>query len=304
MSTLRLDSVSRWYGNVVAVNDVTMEVGQGITGLLGPNGAGKSTVLSIMAGLLSPSAGTATLDGHPLRQDASVYRQIGLVPVQESVYDFLTARQLVRLNADLHKIASAGAATDHALQLVDLVGAADRKISTFSKGMRQRVKMASALVHDPQVLLLDEPFNGMDPIQRHAMATLLADYATQGRTIVFSSHILEEVESLAGQIEVIVSGRHAASGDRTAIRRLMTDRPNQYRIRSSDNRRLAAALMAGASVRGVRLHGDRHLELEADDFGGFARIVPRVAREHDIRILELTPTDESLESIFGYLVSR
>ncbi|MCW4602334.1 ABC transporter ATP-binding protein [Janibacter hoylei] len=304
MSTLHLESVSRWFGNVVAVNDVTMDVGPGITGLLGPNGAGKSTILSIMAGLLAPSAGAATLDGHPLRQDTGTYRQIGLVPVQESVYDFLTARQFVRLNADLHQLPSARAATDHAIRLVDLEGAADRPVATFSKGMRQRVKMASALVHDPPVLLLDEPFNGMDPIQRHAMATLLADYAAQGRTIVFSSHILEEVESLAGQIEVIVSGRHAASGDRTEIRRLMTDRPNQYRIRSSDNRRLAAALLAGSSVRGVRLHGDRYLELEADDFGGFARTAPRVAREHDIRIFELTPTDESLESIFGYLVSR
>lgn len=304
MSTLHLESVSRWFGNVVAVNDVTMDVGPGITGLLGPNGAGKSTILSIMAGLLAPSAGAATLDGHPLRQDTGTYRQIGLVPVQESVYDFLTARQFVRLNADLHQLPSARAATDHAIRLVDLEGAADRPVATFSKGMRQRVKMASALVHDPPVLLLDEPFNGMDPIQRHAMATLLADYAAQGRTIVFSSHILEEVESLAGQIEVIVSGRRAASGDRTEIRRLMTDRPNQYRIRSSDNRRLAAALLAGSSVRGVRLHGDRYLELEADDFGGFARTAPRVAREHDIRIFELTPTDESLESIFGYLVSR
>ena len=304
MSTLHLESVSRWFGNVVAVNDVTMDVGPGITGLLGPNGAGKSTILSIMAGLLAPSAGAATLDGHPLRQDTGTYRQIGLVPVQESVYDFLTARQFVRLNADLHQLPSARAATDHAIRLVDLEGAADRPVGTFSKGMRQRVKMASALVHDPPVLLLDEPFNGMDPIQRHAMATLLADYAAQGRTIVFSSHILEEVESLAGQIEVIVSGRHAASGDRTEIRRLMTDRPNQYRIRSSDNRALAAALLAGSSVRGVRLHGDRYLELEADDFGGFARTAPRVAREHDIRIFELTPTDESLESIFGYLVSR
>ena len=304
MSTVRLESVSRWYGNVVAVNDVSLEVGPGITGLLGPNGAGKSTVLSIMAGLLTPSAGTALLDGHPLRQDTAVYRQIGLVPVQESVYDFLTARQFVRLNADLHRLRSPREATDATLRLVDLTGAADRKVATFSKGMRQRVKMASALVHDPQVLLLDEPFNGMDPIQRQAMATLLSDYAAQGRTIVFSSHILEEVESLAGQIEVLVSGRHAASGDRTAIRRLMTDRPNQYRIRSSDNRRLASLLVAGPTVRGVRLHGDRFLELEAEDLGSFAHVVPAVARDHGIRILELTPTDESLESIFGYLVSR
>lgn len=304
MSTVHLESVSRWYGNVVAVNEVTMQVGPGITGLLGPNGAGKSTLLSIMAGLLTPSTGSATIDGEPLGGDPEVYRRIGLVPVQESVYDFLTARQFIRLNADLQRLPAARQTTAHALQLVDLADVADRKVSTFSKGMRQRVKMAAALVHDPPVLLLDEPFNGMDPIQRRAMSTLLSDYAAQGRTIVFSSHILEEVESLAHQIEVVVAGRHAASGDRTAIRRLMTDRPNQYRIRSSDNRRLAAALMEGPAVRGVRLHGDRFMDLEADDFGEFARVVPRVAREKGIRLLELTPTDESLEQVFGYLVGR
>lgn len=304
MSDLQLQAVSRWYGNVVAVNDVTMRIRPGITGLLGPNGAGKSTLLSMMAGLLAPSAGTVTLDEKPVRGDVGMYRHIGLVPVQESLYDFLTGRQFVRLNADLHRLPNAGAATDHAIGLVDLAEAADRKISTYSKGMRQRIKVSAALVHDPGVLLLDEPFNGMDPIQRRAMMGLLTDFAAQGRTIVFSSHILEEVEQLARQVEVMVSGRHAASGDFAAIRRLMTDRPNQYRIRSSDNRRLATMLLADPTVRGVRLRGEKAIELEADDFGHFAQVVPRIARANGIRLLELTPTDESLESVFSYLVGR
>lgn len=299
-----LQSVSRWYGNVVAVNDVSMQIRPGITGLLGPNGAGKSTLLSMMAGLLAPSAGSVTLDARPVRGDVGMYRHIGLVPVQESMYDFLTGSQFVRLNADLHRLPQADAATKHAVGLVDMTDAADRKISTYSKGMKQRIKVAAALVHDPAVLLLDEPFNGMDPIQRRAMMDLLNSYAAQGRTIVFSSHILEEVEQLARQVEVVVSGRHAASGDFAAIRRLMTDRPNQYRIRSSDNRKLATLLMRDPTVRGVRVHADKYLELEADDFGRFAMTIPQVAREGDIRLLEVIPTDESLESVFSYLVGR
>ena len=302
MSELLLSDVSRWYGNVVAVNDVTMTIGPGITGLLGPNGAGKSTLLSMMAGLLPPSKGTVTIDGAPTRGDVEIYRQIGLVPVAEPLYDFLTGAQFVRLNADLQKVKDPAGATRHAVDQVDMAAAADRKISTYSKGMRQRIKVASALVHDPAVLLLDEPFNGMDPVQRRQMMGLLGHYADGGRTIVFSSHILEEVEQIARQVEVVVAGRHAASGDFAEIRRLMTDRPNQYLVRSSDSRRLATLLLADDTVRGVRLRPRGDLEVESDDAGRFARIVPRLAREHDIRILELTPTDESLESVFSYLV--
>ncbi|RNI21585.1 ABC transporter ATP-binding protein [Flexivirga caeni] len=303
MSDLMLTDVSRWYGNVVAVNDVNMQIGPGITGLLGPNGAGKSTLLSMMAGLLPPSSGTVTIDGQPTRGNVAIYRRIGLVPVQESLYDFLTGAQFVRLNADLQRVIQPDKATERAIGLVDMAGAASRKISTYSKGMKQRIKVASALVHDPEVLLLDEPFNGMDPIQRRHMMGLLTHFAAQGRTIVFSSHILEEVEQIARQVEVVVAGRHAASGDFAAIRRLMTDRPNQYVVRSSDDRRLATLLVAEPSVRGVRLRGGKALEVEADDFGAFTHAVPKLAQENGIRILELTPTDESLESVFSYLVN-
>ncbi len=303
MSTLELDHVSRWFGNVVAVNDVSMTIGPGVTGLLGPNGAGKSTLIALMSGFLGPSSGTATLDGEPLWRNEQVYRRIGLVPEREALFDYLTGRQFVRANAELHGLADPGAAAQRSIDLVEMGDAQDRVIATYSKGMRQRIKMASSLVHDPTVLLLDEPFNGMDPRQRLHLMELLRTMGAEGRTVLFSSHILEEVEQVARQIEVVVSGRHAASGDFGAIRRLMTDRPHRFVLRTADDRLLASVLLADASVRGVRLRPEGGLELEASDFGRFSEVLPRLAREHGVRLLEVSPTDESLESVFAYLVS-
>jgi ABC-2 type transport system ATP-binding protein len=168
--------------------------------------------------------------------------------------------------------------------------------------MRQRVKLASALVHDPSVLLLDEPFNGVDPRQRLHLMALLRRMGSEGRTVLFSSHILEEVEQVARQIEVVVSGRHAASGDFGQIRRLMTDRPVQYVVVADDDRALAASLIAEPSVVAVSLRREGGVDVSVSDFGSFAVRLPRVARQHGIRIRELTPTDESLESVFAYLV--
>jgi len=298
-----LDRVSRWYGNVVAVNDISFGVGAGITGLLGPNGAGKSTLLHMLAGLLRPSAGQVLIDGRPAWRDPTIYRRIGLVPEREAVHGFLTGRQFVELAARLQRLAGPAAAAAVALDTVDLAPAADRPVGTYSKGMRQRVKIAAALVHDPSILLLDEPFNGMDPRQRLHMMDLLRTMAGEGRTILFSSHILEEVERLADGILVIYAGRLAASGDYREIRRLMTDRPNTFRIRSSDDRRLAAAFMTEPAVFGTEL-GDDRLTVRASEFSGFTRIVARVARDAGVRLLEVAPTDDSLESVFAYLVSR
>jgi ABC-2 type transport system ATP-binding protein len=303
MSTIVLDHVSRWYRNVVAVNDVSMTIGPGVTGLLGPNGAGKSTLIALMSGFLAPSSGTVTLDDEPLWRNERVYRKVGLVPEREALFDYLTGRQFVVANAELHGLPDPGAAAQAAIALVEMDDAQDRVLSTYSKGMRQRIKMASSLVHDPAVLLLDEPFNGMDPRQRIHLMELLRRMGAEGRTVLFSSHILEEVEQVARQIEVVVAGRHAASGDFGAIRRLMTDRPNRFVLRTDDDRTLASALLADPSVRGARLRGDGGIELEAADFGRFSEVLPRLARQHGVRLLEVTPTDESLESVFAYLVS-
>jgi ABC-2 type transport system ATP-binding protein len=315
-----LDNVSRWFGNVVAVNDVTMSVGPGVTGLLGPNGAGKSTVINMMAGFLAPSAGTVTLDDQAVWRNEEIYRRIGLVPEREAMYDTVTAWQFVLANARLHRLPDSAAAAQKALDTVQMTEVKDRNIATFSKGMKQRIKIATALVHDPQVLLLDEPFNGMDPRQRIQLMDLLHTMGDDGRTILFSSHILEEVEQIAGNIQVMVAGRHAASGDFRDIRRLMTERPHQYWIRSDNDRALASAIIAEQSTSSVELvTGDGNgsgrstigardaraaLHVEATDVSQFVRALPQLAARHGIRLYEVSPADESLESVFSYLVTR
>jgi ABC-2 type transport system ATP-binding protein len=304
-SSITLESASRWYGNVVAVNEVSFRLDGGITGLLGPNGAGKSTILHMIAGFLDPSSGTVTVGGHPARGHPEMYRHIGLVPEREEVYPFLTGLQFVTASARMQGLprAEAAAAAERAIGLVELTGAQGRPIGTYSKGMRQRAKVAAALVHEPRILLLDEPFNGMDPRQRLHMMDLLRRMAAEGRTILFSSHILEEVERIAEQVLVIVAGRLAASGHFREIRRLMIDRPHTFTIRSSDDRGLAAALVGDPTIGSLTV-GDGLLTVGTNDFGAFSRSVAGVARRSGITIHELLPTDESLESVFSYLVRR
>jgi len=298
---VELSGVSRWYGNVVAVNDVSFSLEPGVTGLLGPNGAGKSTLLHLIAGLLAPSAGSVTIGGRPAFADPQVYRDIGLVPERESVYPFLTGREFVEANAKLQGLSDPAAAARRAIAEVDLAEAQDRALASYSKGMRQRAKVAAAFVHDPQILLLDEPFNGMDPRQRLHTMGFLRRLAEEGRAILFSSHILEEVERVADRVLVVIAGRLAASGDFRAIRRLMTDRPHTFTVRSSNDRRLAAQLLTEPFVTGVTLD-DGLLVARAADYGAFSRSVAARAREADVTLYEVLPTDESLESVFSYLV--
>jgi ABC-2 type transport system ATP-binding protein len=300
---IRLEGVSRWYGNVVAVNKISFSVGPGVTGLLGPNGAGKSTILHMIAGFLKPSSGAVEVLGSPAWQNCEMYRRVGLVPERETVYPFLTGYEFVLLNARLHGLPDPKAAANRAIHLVDMEQAQHRKTGTYSKGMKQRVKLAATLVHDPPLLLLDEPFNGADPGQRLRMIALLREMAAAGRTIVFSSHILEEVEQLSDNVLVIVAGRLAASGDFHAIRRLMTDHPHTFTLRSSDDRRLGAALVAEPSVLGIEF-ADGRLSVRTADFGAFTLAAPRVASKNGVTIFELLPADRSLESVFSYLVNR
>jgi ABC-2 type transport system ATP-binding protein len=300
---VELRHASRWYGNVVAVNDVSATLVPGITGLLGPNGAGKSTILHMMAGLLHPSAGEVLVDGQPSAARPEVYRRVGLVPERESVQPFLTGREFVRMNARLHGLADVEGATDRAIDTVDLASAQDRQVGTYSKGMRQRIKVAGALVHDPAVILLDEPFNGMDPRQRLHMMDVLRAQARAGRVVVISSHILEELNDLADTVLVMVAGRLAASGHFREIRSLMTDRPHTFVLESSDNRRLASLLMLEPSVFSAQLDGGV-LTVRTSERGALTRRLPGLARQADIRLTGIRPADESLESVFSYLVQR
>jgi len=304
--TIEFRNVTRWYGNVVAVNDITMSIGPGVTGLLGPNGAGKSTIMHMIAGFLPPSRGELTIsvsdEQRPTWRNPEIYRSVALVPERDSVYAFLTGEQFVTATAKLHELPDPEGAARKAIGTLDMAEAAGRKISTYSKGMRQRIKVAAALVHDPQVMLLDEPFNGMDPRQRLHMMDLLDKLGSEGRIIVFSSHILEEVERLSGTIQVMVAGRLAASGDFRAIRRLMTSRPHVFMVRSSDDRRLGGVLIGRPAVTGLELTRNG-LQVRASDYGAFCADIAVLARDNGIRLRELLPTDESLESVFAYLIA-
>jgi ABC-2 type transport system ATP-binding protein len=296
-------AASKWYGNVVAVNDISFELRPGITGLLGPNGAGKTTLLNMMAGFLRPSAGEVRLLGKPAWHNVGMYADVGLVPEREAIYPFLDGYEFVLLRARLHGLPDPHAATRRALRAVEMTDAENRRTGGYSKGMKQRVKIAASIVHDPKILLLDEPFNGADPRQRLQMMEMLQEMAAQGRTILFSSHILEEMERLGENVLVIVAGRLAASGDYREIRRLMTDRPHTFTLRTSDDRRFAVALVADESVFGLEL-GGQGLTVQTGAFSSFITAAPRIAKDQGISILEFVPQDESLESVFEYLVSR
>lgn len=300
---LVFDRVSHWYGDVVAVNDITCSVTAGITGLLGPNGAGKSTLLQLAAGVLAPSNGSVRVFGESPVDRPDVYRQIALVPEREALPGMMSARAFVAARAALLGIRDVRTAVDRALTVVELDTVASRRIDTFSKGMKQRVKLAAALVHEPTVVLLDEPFNGLDPRQRMHMMQLLESRADAGTAVLLSSHILEEIANVASQILVVLAGRLAATGDYRSLRQLMTDRPHTVRVHASDHRALASALMQHPSVLGVDLD-EAGLTVRATDYTALARSLAPIAQRIGCTLFEVQVTDESLEHVFAYLVER
>ncbi len=295
-------SVSKWYGSVVAVNDLSVRIYPGITGLLGPNGAGKTTLLRMIAGLAKPSEGEVRLLGEGARDNPQVYSRIGVMPEHETVYDFFTGREFVDFAGRLHRLNPRPAAVDWAIEAVGLTEVQGRPLGTYSRGMRQRIRMAAALVHDPEVLLLDEPLNGTDPRQRIEFQDLMGRFADEGRTILISSHILEEVESLAESVLLMVSGKLAASGDFHAIRAKLDEQPYKVRIVVGEPRAMAAALVRIDAVDSVAINRDGSLVVLSRNVLSLQRSVPRLAQEQGIRLLRVEPLDESLESVFSYLV--
>ena len=298
------EGVSKWFGALVAVSDVSFEVGPGVTALLGPNGAGKSTMLRMLCGLARPSRGTVRVLGRDPRSDVGVTRSIGLVPQQESVFESLTAQRFVRLSAVLHGLPDPDAAASAALETVGLDPSDPRRLPTYSKGMRQRVKVAQGLVHDPEVVMLDEPLTGLDPRQRADMIALFRRLGAEGRCVLVSSHVLDEVERLGSEILVMSQGRLAAAGDFRKLRALMDDRPLRVRVRTDRPRDVAGALLEGGTVVGARLDGDDLLELDTNDARALARALAPVARDRNASLLEVAPLDADLEGVFRYLVQR
>ena len=298
---IRVDHVSRWFGNVVAVSDVTFDVHPGITGLLGPNGAGKTTLLRMITGLADVSDGTITVFGQSVRRNPRLYRRIGVMSEHESIYEFMKGREFVEMMARLRGVTDVAAATDRAIGYVDLADAAHRPMGTYSRGMRQRMRLAATLVHDPELLILDEPLNGADPRQRVHFQHLLRRLAEEGRTIVLSSHILEEVEQLAETVLLVVNGKLAASGGFRAIRKALNDRPYHVRVISDAPRRLASAVVLLDSVDAVNIDPNGAIVVQSRNVRDLQIELPRLAQSASITIRRVDPLDDSLDSVFGYL---
>ena len=301
---IRVDGVSRWFGSVVAVSDVTFDIAPGITGLLGPNGAGKTTLLRMITGLADTSTGTVTVFGEPVRDNPPLYRRMGVMSEHETVYGFMNGRDFVRMMARLRGVEDVDAAADPAIGLVDLAAAQHRPLGTYSRGMRQRMRLAATLVHDPEILILDEPLNGADPRQRVHFQQLLRRLAADGRTIVLSSHILEEVEHVADTVLLIVNGKLAASGGFRAIRAALNERPYHVRVLCDAPRRLAAAVVALDSVDAVTVDPDGAIVILSRNVSALQIELPRLAQAASISLRRVEPLDDSLESVFGYLVER
>jgi ABC-2 type transport system ATP-binding protein len=300
-ATVQVTGVSKWFGTKVAVSDLTCSFGPGIAGLLGPNGAGKTTLLRMITGLMRPSEGTVSVFGEDPRARIDLYARIGFVPEDDAVYGFLNAREFVRYAAQLSRADASEAAVDGALDKVNLLPDAHRPIAEYSKGMRQRAKVAAALVNDPDLLVLDEPLNGADPSQRAVLIAIFHELAAAGRTLIVSSHVLAEVERMTERVLAVLDGKLAAAGEIRAIRSAMSHIPHRVRIESDQPRRLGRLLLELPAVVGIQVEEDR-IDVETSDLSALGTLIPDTAQEHSIRITRFEPIDASLESVFRHLL--
>jgi len=298
------DHLSKWYGQVIGLNDVSVVVPHGITGLLGPNGAGKSTFMKLMTGQLKPSKGTVHVLGEPVWNNPAVFARLGFCPEQDAFYDRMTGREwvtaLVRLNG--YSDGQAAEAARRALETVDLLDAADRKIGGYSKGMRQRVKLAQALAHDPELLVLDEPLGGMDPIARRKTIRLVREWARQGRSVIVSSHILHEIESMTQNILLINNGRILAEGNVHQIRELIDEHPHTVQILAENPRALARQFLAFDDVLSLRFEEDAVVAQTARPDAFYRRLTELAASGEAGEVREVTSPDDNLQAVFQYLV--
>ena len=298
------DHVSKWYGQVIGLNDVSVNVPHGVTGLLGPNGAGKSTFMKLITGQLQPSKGTVKVMGEPIWRNPKLYFHIGFCPEQDAFYDRMTGLEwvtaLVRLNGLSER--EADEAARRALTAVDLMDAAGKKIGAYSKGMRQRVKLAQAIVHDPDLLILDEPLAGMDPLARRRTIRLIREWARAGKSILVSSHILHEIESMTANILLINNGRILAEGDVHHIRDLIDEHPHTVYVRAQDPRGLARQFLARDDVRSLKFEENAVVVETGKPDAFYARLTEIAASGEFGAIEEVTSPDDNLQAVFQYLV--
>jgi ABC-2 type transport system ATP-binding protein len=301
---LAAEHLSKWYGDVSGLNDVTVAIPAGVTGLLGPNGAGKSTFMKLATGQLAPSAGSIRVLGQPIWNNPALYARIGYCPDQDAFYEHMTGRRwlegLVRLNGLSAPDARAAAA--RALEVVELADAADRRIGGYSKGMRQRVKLAQAIVHDPEFLILDEPLSGMDPLMRRTTIRLIKAWGKAGKSVLVSSHILHEVESMTANILLVNNGRIVAEGNVHQIRELIDEHPHTVFVRAADPRRLAQRLMSQDEVLSVTFEEGAVVIQTARPDVFYTRLTALAASGDAGAIDEITSPDDNLQAVFKYLV--
>ena len=303
---VQADHLSKWYGQVSGLNDVTVSIPPGITGLLGPNGAGKSTFMKLMTGQLKPSQGSIRVLGHSLWDTPDAFSRVGFCPEQDAFYDRMTGLEWVTALVQLNGFGDAESrdAARRAIELVDLTEAAGKKIGAYSKGMRQRIKLAQALVHDPDLLILDEPLSGMDPLQRRKTIRLVKDWARRGRHVIVSSHILHEIEAMTSNILLITNGRILAEGNVHQIRDLIDTHPHTVHIRAAQPRALAEHLLKDEGVTRLSFE-EGALVIETRQPDAFYRQLTALAASGEVgEIAEVTSPDDNLQAVFKYLVRQ
>jgi ABC-2 type transport system ATP-binding protein len=300
------ERVGKWFGEVIAVNNCTLNVGQGVVGLLGANGAGKSTLFKMLAGLIEPSHGTVRVFGRELRDDVGWYRRVGFCPESDALPSWMTGREFLALMLRLMGLEKSEVErrTTYWLDRFSLTAAAHRRMGGYSKGMRQKMKLAQALAHDPDVIFLDEPLNGMDPVSRKESIDLVQELGREGRTVLVSSHILPEVEQMTSQIILIDRGRVLAEGGVAEIRDKIPEHPTTVALASDDVRRLAGFLVGQEHVKGVDIEGEGRVVVRTDDAFGFYRALPGWILANDLSVDEILTLDDSLEAVFQYLTER
>jgi ABC-2 type transport system ATP-binding protein len=304
---VEFDGVSKWYGNVIGLNKLTLGIPAGVTGLLGPNGAGKSTLLQLATGQLRPSQGAVRVLGHPPWNNPALMRHVGLCPEQDAFYEWMTGLDFVRTCARLTGMGrrAAAAAAEKALATAGMTENMRRAIRGYSKGMRQRTKLAQALVHDPRVLFLDEPFTGTDPVGRHDLIEVIRGLGAAGRTVLVSSHVLHEVQALTPNIVLLHRGRLVAQGHVRQIRDLIDAHPHRIVLVCDDYRALAAKVVGWDDVEGVKmLDREGALLVETRRPDAFYGRLPALAAGEGVRLREVYSEDDNLEAVFQYLVSR
>ena len=306
-AVIRTQSLSKWYGNVLGLSDVSLEIEPGITGLLGPNGAGKSTFLKLITGQIKPSIGTVSILAEPIWNNVRTFAKLGFCPEQDSFYEDMTGWEFLTRLLSLHGFSAAEieARAERALRFVELAKDKDRLIRGYSRGMRQRLKVAQAVAHDPQIIILDEPLNGLDPLGKRKVIRLIKDFKEAGKTVIVSSHVLPEIEALTRSIVLLHQGKILAQGDIHYIRDLIDKHPHKISVMCSNPRQLAARLVGEPSVQNIQFGpGPETIVFETRDRDVIFGFLPRLVVDNAIDVEEITSPDDNLQAVFDYLTGK